>query len=70
MVMLVCCVIWSVIGVGVIALALYGVIYKSAEEKLSNDDDIMSIKKRLFKIEEKLEDKAEQYFLRSIDEEE
>ncbi|ENB7489674.1 hypothetical protein ACFXK6_002767 [Citrobacter koseri] len=53
MVMLVCG-IWSVIGVGVIALALYGVIYKSAEEKLSNDDDIMSIKKRLFKIEEKL----------------
>lgn len=48
------CGIWSVIGVGVIALALYGVIYKSAEEKLSNDDDIMSIKKRLFKIEEKL----------------
>lgn len=44
MVMLVCG-IWSVIGVGVIALALYGVIYKSAEEKLSNDDDIMSIKK-------------------------
>ncbi|EBR5223154.1 MAG: hypothetical protein E7L23_28180 [Klebsiella grimontii] len=55
------CAIWSVIGVGVIFLAIWGAICKSAEAKMSNDDDIMSIKKRLFKIEEKLDVDSDDY---------
>lgn len=46
--------IWSVIGLGIIILALWAAISKSTEAKINKDDDIRSIKKRLFKIEERL----------------
>lgn len=46
--------IWSIIGLGIIMLALWAAISKSTEAKINKDDDIRSIKKRLFKIEEKL----------------
>lgn len=48
------CIIWSVIGVGVIALALFSAVSNSREKERNIDDDISSIKERLFKIEEKL----------------
>ncbi|ENE6486020.1 hypothetical protein ABNQ71_004488 [Salmonella enterica] len=46
--------IWSIIGLGIIMLALWAAISKSTEAKINKDDDIRSMKKRLFKIEEKL----------------
>ncbi|HCD3443488.1 TPA: hypothetical protein NBN72_004882 [Escherichia coli] len=46
--------IWSIIGLGIIMLALWAAISKSTEAKINRDDDIRSIKKRLFKIEERL----------------
>ena len=46
--------IWSIIGLGIIMLALWAAISKSTEAKINRDDDIISIKKRLFKIEERL----------------
>ncbi|EPB1682516.1 hypothetical protein [Klebsiella pneumoniae] len=46
--------IWSVIGLGIIMLALWAAISKSTEAKINKDDDIRSMKKRLFKIEERL----------------
>ena len=46
--------IWSVIGLGIIILALWAAISKSPEAKINKDDDIRSMKKRLFKIEERL----------------
>lgn len=46
--------IWSIIGLGIIMLALWAVISKSTEAKINKDDDIRSMKKRLFKIEERL----------------
>ncbi|EKN4176604.1 TPA: hypothetical protein ACPZPF_004369 [Yersinia enterocolitica] len=46
--------IWSIIGLGIIILALWAAISKSTEAKINKDDDIRSIKKRLFKIEERL----------------
>ncbi|EML5944537.1 hypothetical protein ACT0ZX_004778 [Yersinia enterocolitica] len=46
--------IWSIIGLGIIMLALWAAISKSTEAKINKDDDIRSIKKRLFKIEERL----------------
>ena len=46
--------IWSVIGLGIIILALWAAISKSTEAKINKDDDIRSMKKRLFKIEERL----------------
>ena len=46
--------IWSIIGLGIIMLALWAAISKSTEAKINRDDDIISIKKRLFKIEDRL----------------
>ncbi|ENH0810074.1 hypothetical protein ABVZ06_005049 [Escherichia coli] len=46
--------IWSIIGLGIIILALWAAISKSTEAKINKDDDIRSMKKRLFKIEERL----------------
>ncbi|EAA9542348.1 hypothetical protein FZI36_13250 [Cronobacter sakazakii] len=46
--------IWSIIGLGIIMLALWAAISKSTEAKINKDDDIRSMKKRLFKIEERL----------------
>lgn len=46
--------IWSVIGLGIIILALWAAISKSTEAKINKDDDIRTMKKRLFKIEERL----------------
>ncbi|MEI6003859.1 hypothetical protein [Klebsiella quasipneumoniae] len=54
MVMLVCG-IWSVIGVGVIALALLTALSNSITEAKNKDDDIISLKRRLFKIESMLD---------------
>jgi hypothetical protein len=37
--------IWSVIGLGIIILALWAAISKSTEAKINKDDDIRSMKK-------------------------
>ncbi|EEB7765435.1 hypothetical protein C5J74_23955, partial [Salmonella enterica subsp. enterica serovar Schwarzengrund] len=49
------CVIWSVIGVGIIVLSLFTAISNAITEAKNKDDDIISLKRRLFKIESKLD---------------
>ena len=46
--------IWSVIGLGIIILALWAAISKSTEKKINRDNNIKKKKKRLFKIEDRL----------------
>ncbi|EBS0586929.1 hypothetical protein EXB68_07285 [Salmonella enterica subsp. enterica serovar Virchow] len=49
------CVIWSVIGIGIIVLSLFTAISNAITEAKNKDDDIISLKRRLFKIESKLD---------------
>lgn len=55
------CVIWSVIGVGIIVLSLFTAISKAITEAKNKDDDIISLKRRLFKIESKLDVDCDDY---------
>ncbi|ECH6427155.1 hypothetical protein FP141_06300 [Salmonella enterica] len=54
MIMLVCS-IWSLIGVGIIILAIWGVVSNAYEKKINKKEEMKSIKNRLEKIEGKLE---------------
>ncbi|EBO9448197.1 hypothetical protein I4T76_003749 [Salmonella enterica] len=54
MIMLVCS-IWSLIGVGIIILAIWGVVSNAYEKKINKKEEMKSIKNRLEKIEDKLE---------------
>jgi len=49
------CAIWSAVGIVVIALALFSAVSNSMAKERNIDDDIISIKRRLFKIESKLD---------------
>jgi hypothetical protein len=49
------CIIWLVIGFSLIALALLAAASKAITEAKDKDDDIISIKRRLYKIESKLD---------------
>ncbi|RJO66256.1 hypothetical protein, partial [Salmonella enterica] len=55
------CVIWSVIGVGIIVLSLFTAISNAITEAKNKDDDIISLKRRLFKIESKLDVDCDDY---------
>ncbi|EHK0669066.1 TPA: hypothetical protein ACPE3H_002993 [Escherichia coli] len=55
------CVIWSVIGIGIIVLSLFTAISNSITEAKNKDDDIISLKRRLFKIESKLDVDRDDY---------
>ncbi|EJH0189470.1 hypothetical protein NCD90_004673 [Salmonella enterica subsp. enterica serovar Schwarzengrund] len=55
------CVIWSVIGVGIIVLSLFTAISNAITEAKNKDDDIISLKRRLFKIELKLDVDCDDY---------
>lgn len=55
------CVIWSVIGIGIIVLSLFTAISNSITEAKNKDDDIISLKRRLFKIESKLDIDRDDY---------
>ncbi|EBI1475251.1 MULTISPECIES: hypothetical protein [Enterobacteriaceae] len=55
------CVIWSVIGIGIIFLSLFTAISNSITEAKNKDDDIISLKRRLFKIESKLDVDRDDY---------
>ncbi|HEA4510046.1 hypothetical protein U9733_05370 [Escherichia coli] len=59
------CVIWSVIGVGIIVLSLFTAISNAITEAITEaknkDDDIISLKRRLFKIESKLDVDCDDY---------
>ncbi|WP_217168385.1 hypothetical protein [Klebsiella pneumoniae] len=55
------CVIWSVIGIGIIVLSLFTAISNAITEAKNKDDDIISLKRRLFKIESKLEVDCDDY---------
>ncbi|EAA2593683.1 hypothetical protein DNM18_09795 [Salmonella enterica subsp. enterica] len=54
MIMVVCS-IWSLIGVGIIILAIWGVVSNAYEKKINKKEEMKSIKNRLEKIEDKLE---------------
>lgn len=49
------CSIWSLIGVGIIILAIWGVVSNAYEKKINKKEEMKSIKNRLEKIEDKLE---------------
>ncbi|EAA1051418.1 hypothetical protein EWD09_02160 [Salmonella enterica subsp. enterica serovar Newport] len=55
------CVIWSVIGIGIIVLSLFTAISNAITEAKNKDDDIISLKRRLFKIESKLDVDCDDY---------
>ena len=55
------CVIWSVIGIGIIVLSLFTAISNAITEAKNKTDDIISIKRRLFKIESKLDVDCDDY---------
>ena len=55
------CVIWSVIGSGIIVLSLFTAISNAITEAKNKNDDIISIKRRLFKIESKLDVDCDDY---------
>ncbi|MDU5007538.1 MAG: hypothetical protein E6269_03870 [Clostridiales bacterium] len=55
------CVIWSVIGIGIIVLSLFTAISNAITEAKIKNDDIISIKRRLFKIESKLDVDCDDY---------
>lgn len=55
------CVIWSVIGIGIIVLSLFTAISNAITEAKNKDDDIISLKRRLFKIESKLDVDCDNY---------
>ncbi|EMR2277787.1 MULTISPECIES: hypothetical protein [Enterobacterales] len=55
------CVIWSVIGIGIIVLSLFTAISNAITEAKNKNDDIISIKRRLFKIESKLDVDCDDY---------
>ncbi|EBF6636242.1 hypothetical protein SD351_003142 [Salmonella enterica] len=55
------CVIWSVIGIGIIVLSLFTAISNVITEAKNKDDDIISLKRRLFKIESKLDVDCDDY---------
>ncbi|EAP0944503.1 hypothetical protein B7802_15665 [Salmonella enterica] len=63
---MVVCAIWSLIGVGIIILAIWGVISNSCENKRNKKEEMKSIKNRLEKIEDKLDiipdDNSEYYY--------
>lgn len=52
---MVVCSIWSLIGVGIIILAIWGVVSNAYEKKINKKEEMKSIKNRLEKIEDKLE---------------
>ncbi|EOU8462969.1 MULTISPECIES: hypothetical protein [Enterobacteriaceae] len=55
------CVIWSVIGIDIIVLSLFTAISNAITEAKNKDDDIISLKRRLFKIESKLDVDCDDY---------
>ena len=55
------CVIWSVIGIGIIVLSLFTAISNAITEAKNKNDDIISVKRRLFKIESKLDVDCDDY---------
>ncbi|MDG0530618.1 hypothetical protein [Klebsiella pneumoniae] len=55
------CVIWSMIGIGIIVLSLFTAISNAITEAKNKDDDIISLKRRLFKIESKLDVDCDDY---------
>ena len=54
-------VIWSVIGIDIIVLSLFTAISNAITEAKNKDDDIISLKRRLFKIESKLDVDCDDY---------
>lgn len=52
---MVVCSIWSLIGVGIIILAIWGVVSNAYEKKINKKEEMKIIKNRLENIEGKLE---------------
>lgn len=55
------CVIWSAIGIGLIAFALFAALSNAITESRDKDENIYSIKRRLNKIESALDIDDEDY---------